>query len=65
MKADHRQAIMVGDSINDIDAAKRAYMLSVGVSFGYTLTPIDELSPNIIINHFNEFFDALNEVKPR
>ena len=65
MKADPKQAIMVGDSINDIDAAKRANMLSVGVSFGYTLTPIDELSPNIIINHFNEFFDALNKVKPR
>ena len=65
MKADPKQAIMVGDSINDIDAAKRANMLSVGVSFGYTLTPINELSPNIIINHFNEFFDALNKVKPR
>jgi phosphoglycolate phosphatase len=65
MKADPKQAIMVGDSINDIDAAKRANMLSVGVSFGYTLTPIDELSPNIIINHFNEFFDALNKVKSR
>ena len=65
MKADPKQAIMVGDSINDIDAAKRAYMMSVGVSFGYTLTPINELSPNIIINHFNEFFDALNNAKPR
>ena len=65
MKADPKQAVMVGDSINDIEAAKRANMLSVGVSFGYTLTPINELSPNIIINHFNEFFDALNKVKPR
>ena len=65
MKADPKQAVMVGDSINDIEAAKRANMLSVGVSFGYTLTPINELSPNIIINHFNEFFVALNKVKPR
>ena len=65
MKADPKQAVMVGDSINDIEAAKKANMLSVGVSFGYTLTPIDELSPNIIINHFNEFFDALNKVKSR
>jgi phosphoglycolate phosphatase len=65
MKADPKQAVMVGDSINDIEAAKKANMLSVGVSFGYTLTPINELSPNIIINHFNEFFDALNKVKPR
>jgi HAD superfamily hydrolase (TIGR01509 family) len=65
MKADPKQAVMVGDSINDIEAAKKANMLSVGVSFGYTLTPINELSPNIIINHFNEFFDALNKVKSR
>lgn len=61
MNADPAHAIMVGDSINDIAAGNNANMLTVGVSFGYTETPVRDLSPDIIIDHFNEFFDALND----
>lgn len=64
MKADPKGAIMVGDSINDIEAAKRAGMLSVGVSFGYTETPITKLFPHLIINNFDEFFDSINKLTP-
>lgn len=64
MNADPEFAIMVGDSINDIKAAKAAKMLSVGVSFGYTKTPMSELSPDLIIDHFDKFFDVLNGFMP-
>lgn len=60
MDADPNSAIMVGDSINDIDAAKAAKMLSVGVTFGYTETPMAALKPDIIIDHFDDFIDAVN-----
>tara|TARA_R110002096_G_scaffold416576_3_gene619699 strand:+ start:141001 stop:141684 length:684 start_codon:yes stop_codon:yes gene_type:complete len=64
MSADPKYAIMVGDSINDVKAAKAANMISVGVSFGYTKTPISELSPDLIIDHFDEFVSALNGFMP-
>lgn len=60
MNADPANAIMVGDSINDIAAGNAANILTVGVTFGYTETPVSELEPNIIIDHFDKFIDALN-----
>lgn len=60
MDADPAQAIMVGDSINDISAGLAAGMLTVGVTFGYTEKPVQEFGPDIVIDHFDEFFDALN-----
>ncbi len=64
MNADPDRAIMVGDSINDIDAGKAAKMITVGVSFGYTETPVHELGPDIIIDHFDEFTAAVNGFTP-
>lgn len=60
MDADPTAAIMVGDSINDIDAAKAANLLSIGVTFGYTETSMADLAPDIIIDHFDGFIDAVN-----
>ena len=60
MNVDPSKAIMVGDSINDIAAGNAAKMITVGVTFGYTETPVSELGPNIIIDHFNQFIEALN-----
>jgi phosphoglycolate phosphatase len=60
MDADPENAIMVGDSINDIKAGNAADMITVGVTFGYTERPVQEFGPDIVINHFDEFFDALN-----
>lgn len=62
MNADPAGAIMVGDSINDISAGLAAKMLTVGVTFGYTEKPVQEFGPDIVINHFDELFDALNAV---
>ncbi len=60
MDADPENAIMVGDSINDIQAGNAADMITVGVTFGYTEKPVQEFGPNIVIDHFDDFFDALN-----
>lgn len=65
MNADPQKAIMVGDSINDIAAAKAANILSIGVTFGYTETPMSELGADIVIDHFDEFLDALSRLTAR
>lgn len=61
-KADPARAIMVGDSINDIEAARRANMPSIAVDFGYTDIPVAELGANRIISHFNALPDAVSEL---
>lgn len=48
------QAVMVGDSATDRDAARAAGVPFVGVSFGYTETPMAELGPDILIDEFSE-----------
>lgn len=55
---DPRLAVMVGDSANDIDAAKAAGIPVVAVDFGYTDTPVTELGPDIVISHFDALYDA-------
>jgi phosphoglycolate phosphatase len=47
-------AVMVGDSINDIDAARAAGVGSVAVTFGYTRIPARELGASAAIDKFNE-----------
>ncbi|MBO7555333.1 MAG: HAD-IA family hydrolase, partial [Neisseriaceae bacterium] len=55
--------LMVGDSKNDILAAKNAQAKSVGVSFGYgkmdELVKFNETKPDIVINHFGELYNLL------
>jgi phosphoglycolate phosphatase len=60
MNADPANAIMVGDSVNDIKAGNSAKMLTIGVTFGYTETPVSQLGPDIIIDHFDQFIHAFN-----
>jgi phosphoglycolate phosphatase len=47
-------AIMIGDSINDILAAKNAGIPSIGVTFGYSDLPMASLQPDRIIDRFDE-----------
>lgn len=53
------EAVMVGDSISDVRAARDAGVAIVGVSFGYTDTPIAELDPDIVIDRFADLPLAL------
>lgn len=45
-------AIMVGDSENDIIAAKLAGIKVIGVTFGYSETAIEQLHPDYIAKNF-------------
>ncbi len=48
------RTIMIGDSINDIAAAKDAGIPSIGVPFGFSDVPIADLKPDGIISHYDE-----------
>ena len=52
-------AIMVGDSITDINGAKSGNIPVIAVNFGYTDTPVEELSPDRIISHYRELKQAV------
>lgn len=53
-------SVMVGDSKNDILAAKSAEVTSVGVTYGYNYdTPISEYNPDIVIDDIRELLDIL------
>lgn len=58
-QGDVTKAIMVGDSINDIAAAKDAGIPSIGVPFGYTDIPMRELEPTVLIETFAELTPEL------
>jgi len=51
-------AVMVGDSASDAGAARAAGVPLVLVSFGYTEVPARELSPDALIDHFDELAGA-------
>ncbi|WP_374470190.1 phosphoglycolate phosphatase [Phenylobacterium sp.] len=52
------RAILVGDAATDAGAARAAGAGLILVSFGYTETPAAELSPDVLIDHFDELPDA-------
>jgi phosphoglycolate phosphatase len=52
-------AIMVGDSLTDIAAAKAAPMPVVAVDFGYTDVPVKDLGPDKVISHYRNLPDAV------
>ena len=59
------RTIMVGDSRADIATAKNAGVPVVAVDFGYTDTPVRELSPDVVISHFDALWDAVAGLSPR
>lgn len=55
-------AAMVGDSANDVDAARAARLPVVAVTFGYTRTPAKNLGADRVIEHFDQLRAALMEL---
>lgn len=64
-KADPARAVMIGDSRTDIATAKAAGIPSICVPFGYTDVPIETLSPDLVIQHFDELPGAVRKVLER
>ncbi|MET0749400.1 MAG: HAD family hydrolase [Rhizobium sp.] len=58
---DPKRAVMVGDSTNDILAARDAGVPSIAVPFGYSDVDIASLAPDHIIQHFDELTPELVE----
>lgn len=56
------RAVMVGDSEVDIATAIAAGIPCIAVTFGYTTRPVRELGPTALINHYDEFMGALDEI---
>jgi phosphoglycolate phosphatase len=58
------RALMVGDSTNDLLAARAAGIPCVLVSFGYTPIPARELGADLVIDRFSDLPDALSRLAP-
>jgi phosphoglycolate phosphatase len=55
-------AIMIGDSLTDIATARALGIPVIGVTFGYTDQPIETLSPDRIITHFDALDGAVESL---
>lgn len=55
------KVLMIGDSINDIMAARNGNIPSIAVPFGYSDVPVEELGASRIIGHFDELTVELVE----
>lgn len=53
-----QELALVGDSKNNIHAAKNAGCLSIGVSYGYE--DVRDYQPDLVINQFFQLYDLLN-----
>lgn len=56
------QAVMIGDNANDVNAARGAGVPVIVVRFGYTKGPAENLSGDLIIDHFDELPDAFKRL---
>jgi phosphoglycolate phosphatase len=59
---DIASTIMVGDAGTDIGVARRANVPVIGVTFGYTETPIEALKPDRVISHMSDLPGAVHEL---
>ena len=58
-------SIMVGDSGPDIGVARRANVPVIGVTFGYTDVPIEDLKPDRLVSHMRELPAAVESLTAR
>jgi phosphoglycolate phosphatase len=62
---DPASAVMVGDTIVDMETARAAGVPGIAVTFGYSDLPADSLAADISVNHFNELMGAIETVRAR
>ncbi|WP_182085409.1 phosphoglycolate phosphatase [Aureimonas sp. ME7] len=59
------EALFVGDSENDVEAAQAAGMPVVAMRGGYTATGVEGLGADLVLNRLDEIPDRLAELGPR
>lgn len=57
---DPARAVMVGDAAPDIGTARDAGVPVIGVTFGYTPAPMEELEPDVIVDGFEDVEEAID-----
>lgn len=60
-----QRAVMIGDSIHDLEAAHAAGLPAVLVSWGYTDRPASELGADAVIERFDRLPQALEQIAAR
>ena len=56
------RALMVGDSETDILTARNAGVPVIAVPFGYTPKPVQDFGPDRMISHFDEAYEAIQDL---
>ena len=62
MEASGQAAIMIGDSYNDVAAARNADMPVILVTFGYTTTPVESLGGDMLVDRFSDIPGAVHRL---
>jgi phosphoglycolate phosphatase len=61
--ANPQDAIMVGDSAVDVNCAKNASVAFMGVTFGYSRTPLTSLGADLAIDSYADFDAACDRLR--
>lgn len=64
MNATRADALFVGDSENDIEAAVKAGVPCIAVSFGYCNMPFDAFGPVSVVDHFDQIWPLIPTLRP-
>ena len=59
---DPTRAIMVGDSDTDVKTARAANIPVIGVPFGYTDVPMQDLGADVVIENYSELQGAIAQI---
>ncbi|NVJ91589.1 MAG: phosphoglycolate phosphatase [Methylocystaceae bacterium] len=62
MGVSSQEAVMIGDSPNDIGAAKNAQLRSIAVSYGYRKVPVEELGADWVIDQMSDLPAVLDGI---
>jgi phosphoglycolate phosphatase len=60
---DPQDAIMVGDSVVDLNCARNAGVAFIGVTFGYSRSPLASLGTAIAIDSYSDFAAACDRLR--
>jgi len=58
-------AIMIGDSKNDINCAKKANIPSIAVNFGYSKVPVESLNPDLVMSDYINLTQHIEDIKKK